>query len=271
MTKNDLRTSQLLKRVRDFGASRPTDFPPSSFGGQMFTEVATVVSELAHQAALQTASAGSALVGVAAKSLLRAALRKELRALNRAGRAIVANNPALKKKFRLPGPGDDRLLSTARAFAEVAEPLLAEFIKREMPADFLVTLKSDIDAFEAAVTERNHGIEKRVNARSALKSLIARGMRAVLQLDIIVKNKYAQDKPSLSAWESASHIERAAGGSTVDPTTDQGKRIPRNLLLRRRQPRSNNDSNSGTRECPRLKRGHSSSVNAQLIQRFGIR
>ena len=97
----------------------------------MFTEVATVVSELAHQATLQTASAGSALVGVAAKSLLRAALRKELRALNRAGRAIVANNPALKKKFSLPASGDERLLSTARAFAELAEPLLAEFIDRK--------------------------------------------------------------------------------------------------------------------------------------------
>ena len=84
-------------------------------------------------------------------------------------------------------------------------------------------LKSDIDAFEAAVTERKHSIETRVKARSALKSLIERGMKAVEQLDIIVKNKYAHDKPSLSAWESAGHLERAGGKSTGDPTTDQEK------------------------------------------------
>ena len=189
----------------------------------MFAEVAAAVSELAHQATIQTTSVASALVGGAAKSLLRTALRKELRSLNRAGRAIVADNPALKKKFRLPLSGDERLLSAARAFVELAEPILPEFIKRELAPDFLVKLKSDIDAFEAAVTERNHSIETRVKARSALKSLIARGMKAVEQLDIIVKNKYAHDKPSLSAWESASHLERAGGKSTGDPTTDQEK------------------------------------------------
>ena len=40
------RSSDLLVRVRDFGANRTTDFPAASLGGQLFAEIAAVIEEV---------------------------------------------------------------------------------------------------------------------------------------------------------------------------------------------------------------------------------
>jgi len=43
------------------------------------------------------------------------------------------------------------------------------------------------------------------------EAALTRGLKALQRLDAIVKNKFANDKPTLSAWESASHVERNNG------------------------------------------------------------
>ena len=226
MTTMYMKAFEMFKRVRDYGASRTADFPPDGLGGQLFALLASVIAKLAEQAMLQTASTGGALVGSANKATLRVRLRQSLRFYNRTGRAIVAGNPALKKKFRMPESGDERLLSAARAFLELAQPLAAEFIKREVPADFLEKLKSDIDAFEGAMTERNQHRDSRVKARAAMKSLVTSGLQVVSDIDVVVRNKFVNDEPNLSAWETACHVERTSGRSKNAAIPDQAKGDP---------------------------------------------
>ena len=213
MDRNEMRADDMLRRVRDFGASRTIDFPPDSLGRQMFAEVTAVVTELARQATVQAASAGSASVSSAARARLRASLRGDLRHICRTAGVVLAGQPDLKKRFRLPESGDVRWLAAARAIAEAAEPLVAEFIQHEMPADFLVKLRSDIAAFESAVHDQNQTREARTTATSSLGTLRMRGMKAMRHLDVTVRNKYRNDTASLAAWKSASHIERRNGRS----------------------------------------------------------
>ena len=218
------RSSDMLVRVRDFGANRATDFPVISLGGQLFAEIAAVIEEVAHHAVLQTTNAAPR--STVSKAAARAALREDLQKINRTASAIAVVNSAVKKKFRLPRFADQALLNGARAFAEEVEPFVAEFTKHELPADFLVTLKKDIDAFQAAVTEQNHSKEARVEATASLNAAITQGLKAVQRLDAIVKNKYQKNSSLLAAWASARHLERNNGKSKDQATPDQTAAAP---------------------------------------------
>ena len=110
---------EMLVRVRDFGASRTTEFPAGGRSGQLFAEVAAVVAELSHQAIVQATSAGGARVSSAAKARLRTSLRQDLRAYCQTARVITADDPDMKKKFQITkGNGDQHLIHSARAFLE---------------------------------------------------------------------------------------------------------------------------------------------------------
>ena len=221
MNTTEILSYEMLVRVKDFGASRTVDFPGAGRAGQLFAELGIVVAEVSKQAALQTASAGGALVSSAAKARLRASVRATLRKLVLIARVITADNPDLKKKFRLPKASDQLLLNAARAFLQDAEPLAAEFPTHEIPAEVLTKFKNDIDSFQAAISERNQTRESRVQATARLETLLSRGLQVAQYLDVIVRNKYGADKPSLSAWESAKHMERNNGKSKGETKPDQ--------------------------------------------------
>jgi hypothetical protein len=123
------------------------------------------------------------------------------------------------------------MLASARAFAADAVPFKAEFIRHEMPADFLDDLAADIAAFEASITEQNRSRDARIAATGSIDEAIERGIAALRQLDAIVRNKFRDDPATLAAWASASHVERvrrtaapanAAMPSTPKPTPDSG-------------------------------------------------
>lgn len=228
MRRTTVLTYEMLARVKDYGASRVTDFPASSRGGLLFAEVSAIVAQLSHQATVQTASIGNALVSSALKAKLRASLRADLRILCRTARLITADNPELKKKFRLPKSGDQQLLSAARAFLENAEPFLAEFPRNDIPAEVLVKLGGDIDAFEAAMGERNQNTSSRVQATARLEELLSRGVKAEQKLDVLVRNRYRNDKASLVSWDAARHVEQHSSGVKDQSKSDQEKEVSTN-------------------------------------------
>lgn len=173
----------------------------------MFAELAVVVEELARQARLQTTSTTSIRVATNAKATVRDRLREYLPAIKRTAVALATHKPGLKATFKLPRPGDQELLNAALVFLKEVEPLVADFASHEMP-DVLVNLRRDIDAFHAAVTESNNSNAARIEATASVREVLASGIEIMRHLDAIVRNKFADDKPMLAAWESASHVER---------------------------------------------------------------
>src|SRR6185369_2455384 len=105
------------------------------------------------------------------------------------------------------------LLGAARAFVSDAEPLQAEFTQHELPAEFFAKLDADIAAFERALAVQTRGREARIAATAAIDSMVANGVRAVRQLDTIVRNKFAADPATLSAWTSVSRIRHTGGAA----------------------------------------------------------
>lgn len=209
MKDQEIRRHQMLVRVRDFGEAHAELFPAGSLASEKFAVVRAVVGELEEHAKAQSSSAGGAKVGVSSKASVRDNLRRQMDAISRTARAMSLSTPGVENSFRLPhSKGDQALINAARAFVQDAAPLKNEFIRRELPTDFLDQLSAGITAFEQASNSKNLSTEKRVAATAAIDNAVERGMSAVRELDAIVRNKLRNDPATLAAWESASHVER---------------------------------------------------------------
>src|SRR6266404_2495167 len=203
------RRREMFVRVQDFNLEHPGDFPPASVTAQLFTTLGSVITELDDNAAAKSSSDGTARQGTTTRSQAREALRDDLEAINRTARAMSDHVPGLDDKFRLPrGNNDQNLLSAARAFADDATPLSAQFIAHELPADFLDDLNADIATFETSISSQSSGLGQRVAAGAAIDDLVEQGNAAVRKLDALVKNKYTNNPAVLAQWTSASHTER---------------------------------------------------------------
>ena len=210
--------------MRGFGQAHVTDFAANSLGTQTFTTLAGIIAEIDGLAAGETSARGDARQGTETRAQARAALRDDLEAINRTARVMADEVPGLNDKFRLPrNTNDTDLLNAARAFKGDAEPLKAQFISHELPADFLEDLQADIEAMESAIGDQSSGVGSHVAASAALDDAFNRGIDVVRKLDAIVRNKYANNSGVLAEWTSASHTERAprhaaaGGGSTPTP------------------------------------------------------
>jgi hypothetical protein len=200
----------MFVRVQDFGVAHTADFAASSLGKQHFTTLDGIINEIEGHSTSKASGVGLARQGTATRSQARAELFADLQAINRTARAMSDAAPGLEDKFRLPrGTNDQNLITSGRAFAADAAPLATEFIAHELPADFLEDLNGDIAALEAAISQQSSGVGDHVAANAAIDDAIDRGTELVRKLDVIVKNKYANNPGVLAEWLSASHTERA--------------------------------------------------------------
>jgi hypothetical protein len=197
-----------LTRVRDFGAQHPTLFPTNQLAGELMTTTGAVVEELNTHTSTHAASASSARQDSGGKAAARAALRDDLEAINRTARAMALQMTGLGDKFRMPRGGDQELLVGARAFVIDATTLKSDFGRYGLPEDFLDDLNEDIAAFEQMTRARNQSLENQMASHAATDDAMDRGMKALKQLDAIMRNVLRNDVAMLAAWITASHVER---------------------------------------------------------------
>ncbi|MET0626239.1 MAG: hypothetical protein ABW250_25115 [Pyrinomonadaceae bacterium] len=143
--------------------------------------------------------------------MARVAILEDLAIIRRTALSIAAVVHGLDDKFRLPRkPTDRELLDAARAFLANAEPLKAEFLRRELPESVFQDLAANIAAFEAALNTQHAGKTESITAGASIDAAFERGTNALRQLDPIVRNKLHDDPAALAAWETARRTERAA-------------------------------------------------------------
>jgi hypothetical protein len=209
MNDKESRIYQKFVRCRDFGNVRAADFAAGSFATQTWTALAAVVAEIDGHSTDEVSARGDARQGTESRAQARAALREDLEAIRRTARVMANDVPGINEKFRVPRSNNDQgLLNAARAFLADATPLKTQFIAHEMPVDFLEDLQADIDAMQAAISNQSSGVGGHVAAGAALDDAISRGLELVRTLDVIVRNKYANNPAVLAEWTSASHTER---------------------------------------------------------------
>jgi hypothetical protein len=193
-----------------FGRAHAAAFPPKTRGAEVLAELDAVITEMESHSTAQASGQRGAKAGTTHKAAARAALREDLEAIGRTARVMALTMPGLDDKFRLPrNAGDQAWLAAARAFAQDAGPLKAEFTRRGLPEDFLDDLNADIAAFATSIDSRAQQTGERVAATVAIDAALDRGMNASRELDAIVRNIFRDDPAVLAEWTSASHTERA--------------------------------------------------------------
>ena len=210
-------------RALGFAALYPADITPGSKAEKLLTVIRDAESDATAGGAEQSSSGGSAKAGTLTKAELYEELYEDLQAINRTAKAISADDlPGLVEKFRMPSsPSYKATLISARAFLKDAEPLKAEFIEYELPADFLEDLEDDIAAFDKAEDDQGDGMTKKVGATRTIAEAVAAGAAALRKLDVLMRNKYRNDVVKLAEWLTASHTERVPRKKkTKEPKTE---------------------------------------------------
>jgi len=227
MKDTEKRAYETFVRVDGFGETYSASFPEGSRGRDLFAEMKGTITELGGHAEAQASQRSAAAQGTAARDAARKALRKSVEAISNTARAMSFSSPGLDKRFSLPRGNNDRaLLTTARSFLADAAPLKAEFLRNELPADFLERLAAQIQSFEQNIAVQNRSRGARVTATSAIKNAVVRGLAVLRQLDAVVRNKFAANPATLAAWESASHTERASRPTRVKAPENNAPATP---------------------------------------------
>jgi hypothetical protein len=220
MTNHIIRHLASLKKISEFNAAHGADFTPGGQGAKLFATVSLVVNKFEQQGGAQVSGTNLARSGTATKAVAYHLLHDDLVHISETAHGMAATVPGLDKKFRMPRSGGDQaLLNAARAFRIDAEPLKAQFIAFEMPADFLDQLDAAIAQFDAALKTQTDGTEGHVGATAGLDQNLADALAAVRQLTPLVRNKYRANPSVLAEWETARHTERAAKASPAKPAT----------------------------------------------------
>jgi methyl-accepting chemotaxis protein len=200
----------MLIRVGQFGASHAHSFPAGSRGAELFAAVAVAITNMETRAAAQQTHARAAKETTTQKGAAFEALQAQMEAINRTARAMSHAMPGLRDKFRIPhSAGIQTWLAAARSFADEAEPIKDEFIRRGMDADFIEQFRAGIEAVAATVNTKAQKASAQVGATSAVGEAAEGGRVAVRELDAVVRNVFRNDPATLAEWESASHVERA--------------------------------------------------------------
>jgi hypothetical protein len=219
MNDNENRVRRRFARVQEFNLGHANDFEANSMGKGLATSLSSLITELDDHASAEASGVGSERQGTQTRAQAREALRRDLEAISRTARAMAADVAGLEDKFRAPRSNNDQqLLNAARAFANDAVPLTAQFVAHELPADFLTDLNADIAALESAINQQESGMVDHVAAAAAIDEAIAQGIEIIRKLDVIVKNKYANNPSVLAEWASASHTERAPQRTAPAPS-----------------------------------------------------
>ncbi len=224
MNDQDVRTYEMGVRVRDFHTDNVASFPLGGLAASLFTTISTAVTTVGNAMASQSESSSDFHEGTISKAVAAETVRRSLERLRRTARsaAEAEGNEQLKAKFRIPRqPTHQTLLATARASAAEAEQMSAELETYGLPADFVDTLNEQIATFETAITRQNTGLDNQVEATQAIEEGLEVLVRAVRQVDGIVRNVFFDNPAKIAAWESARHIERAPRRKAAAADTPQ--------------------------------------------------
>jgi hypothetical protein len=206
-TDREIDRYEMFKRVQDLGGVHASAFPANSPGAAKLTILAEVIETLDAQTVAHASSISSTRQNAAEKKEAYDAVYEELRAISLSAQMIERDLPGFANKFRLPSKGSyQAFINAARTIAADAATQAAEFAKTEMPANFLVTLNTKIQALEDAMERKNVNAEAQVAARTTIREAIKRGMRAAQELNAIVRNKFRDDTVLLAEWEHAFRV-----------------------------------------------------------------
>lgn len=205
MRDDETRCLEMFLRVKRLSVDESARFASNTHILSLFDELGGIIAEIQAHADAQAAGLASARQLTQTKTDAHDAIIDILSAMSRTSQTIPGQEENFRFDTRLK---EQDLLTVARTAAVKALPIKAEFTKRALRIDFLEVLQASANIIEQSRSDRAEQKHAHVNATATIGSMIEAGMKRVRELDIIMRNLFADDPGMLAAWISASHVER---------------------------------------------------------------
>jgi hypothetical protein len=203
------RISEMATRMDGFGGLTVDDFPANSPARQRFNELHDLCVKIDTQGAKEALEKNAAKAATKRKAARVESARRQMKNIRETILSVEGQQPGISQNFNMPSSNSaEALIEGARAYIAAATPLKPLFLSREMPEDFLENLAETIRSYDEVVDDYNTHNVNRKGAKVMLKDACAQVLVIRRELDPIVRNKFRNDPEKLSAWETASHLER---------------------------------------------------------------
>ncbi|MFN0078451.1 MAG: hypothetical protein ACKVY0_18495 [Prosthecobacter sp.] len=218
MTTRQNATAQSLVRADEFVDTRTaadfTHTPPTKVDAKAAaaqTALKQAITDLGGKQAIQ--SGGGYAGSTQSQREVRAELLDELRDVVRTADAIAeeTDNEALMDRFRMPGgSGDEELKARARGMAAAIRALALndEFEAHGHGADTAADLEEMVADLNESEGTQAIVLGEQAGATAKIPGILKAGKTAVKTFNAIFHRLYADKLDLLTAWRTASHIER---------------------------------------------------------------
>jgi hypothetical protein len=158
---------------------------------------------------LQAGFGGSAQAGTGQRTVARKNIRDYRRKLFENASLIARQTPGFNEHFPpSSGETDDQLVTVTRAVVEKAIELKDPFILRGLTLEYLDSGNDLITAFESALDTRNEALSHKGAATGSKKTAYQTADEHFDELDLYIRNAFANQPDKINAWNNATHIER---------------------------------------------------------------
>ena len=194
-----------------------TDLPAGS-GGQLAADGLREAYAVIQGTSSEQAGFGdSAQAGSGQRAEARYNVKEYRKKLAQTALIIAKKKSGFNEHFPAPhGETDDELVAQTRAVAAKAIEMKEDFTKRGLPETFLASGTGLVDAFEATLDVKNEALSHRGAAVGSKRSAYSQADEHFDELDIYIRNHYADQPDKLHAWRNATHIERSAAKKKDD-------------------------------------------------------
>ena len=204
-------TNDMYERVFACLDTEFTDLPAGSGGQIAANGLRDAYAIIQSKSSEQSGFGDSAQAGSEQRAAARFNLKKYRSRLAETADIIARKKTGFDEHFPAPSrETDNELVANSRAVAAKAVEMKADFMERGLTEDYLQSGDDLVDAFEATLDTKNEALSHRGAAVGSKRSAYSQAGEHFDELDIYIRNHYADQPGKLHAWRNATHIEKAS-------------------------------------------------------------
>jgi hypothetical protein len=228
MNSSHLRHNERAQRSISYVDSQPEEFPEGSKATTLSSSMKQDLARLAELDVIRSSSMSKLKQATAARNHAHKLLNDLVRKVVGTAEVIALDRADFQGMFVRPQKNSSglTLIADGRSIAGKAASLVGLFTENGLPQTFINDLGSYADSLEHAIQLQTGGAGERIHANADMAEVIHHLTELVERLDIIVRNKCANDPAKIAAWESARRLEkpprsnRNAGNNAPPPTNN---------------------------------------------------
>jgi hypothetical protein len=188
-----------------------TDLPADSGGKEAADGLRAAFAVIQSKTVAQSSSSGTAKAGTGERSTARFNVREYRKKLAKTANIISRKKPGFNSNFSSPhGETDEEIITETRAIVPKAVDNKADFMHRGLTLEYLQSGTDLVNVFEATFSITNQALSHRGAATGSKSSAYKDADEFFDELDIYIRNRYADQSDKINAWNNATHIERTA-------------------------------------------------------------